>query len=173
MKFQQMFPAERVFINYMQLRSAVKIFFQHWNLLCKSNSKNLRCSYSHVIRSKKMHPLIMLCHLMWMQKETLKSRWLYKYSVHLNSSGRYLSIRNHIEMNCSTKWRYPTSYQLSIHAWCHRYLIGLHTKTWNVTINLMLEFVFLMPWQTKYGVHLVWLQRYKLQHEVYFVFVAK
>ena len=49
MKFQQMFPAERVFINYMQLRSAVKIFFQHWNLLCKSSSKTLRCSYSHVL----------------------------------------------------------------------------------------------------------------------------
>ena len=37
----------------MQLRQAVAEFFKHWNLLCKSNGKSLRCSYSHTPASKK------------------------------------------------------------------------------------------------------------------------
>ena len=57
LNFRKMFPAERVFISYVQLREAVKIFFRHWNLLCKSSSCTLRCSYSHVTRAKKNVPI--------------------------------------------------------------------------------------------------------------------
>ena len=52
--FTKMFPKDRIFINYLQLRQAVSEFFKHWNLLCKSNGKSLRCSYSHTPAKKKV-----------------------------------------------------------------------------------------------------------------------
>ena len=54
--FSKMFPKERVFINIVQLRQAVQLFFKHWNLLCKNNGKNIRCSYSHTPGTKKCTP---------------------------------------------------------------------------------------------------------------------
>ena len=45
--FRNMFPQGRQFLNHIQLREAVKIFFKHWNLLSKTSSKEIRCSFSH------------------------------------------------------------------------------------------------------------------------------
>ena len=52
--FVNMFPRNRIFLNYLQLREAVTKFMKHWNLLCKSNGKNFRCSYSHTPAKKKV-----------------------------------------------------------------------------------------------------------------------
>ena len=37
--FSKMFHKGRIFLNYLQLREAVKEFFKHWNVLSKSNGK--------------------------------------------------------------------------------------------------------------------------------------
>ena len=50
--FNKMFPQDRIFLNYLQLREAVKVFFKHWNLVSKGISSTLRCSYSHIARMK-------------------------------------------------------------------------------------------------------------------------
>ena len=51
--FRKMFPKDRLFINIIQLRQTIQLFFKHWNLLCKNNGKNIRCSYSHTPGKKK------------------------------------------------------------------------------------------------------------------------
>ena len=51
--FSKMFPEGRIFINYVQLRQAIQLFFKHWNLVCKSTSKTFRCSYSHTPACKR------------------------------------------------------------------------------------------------------------------------
>ena len=50
--FGKVFPVGRIFLNYIQLREAISIFFKHWNLLSKSNGKNIRCSFSHTTATK-------------------------------------------------------------------------------------------------------------------------
>ena len=40
--FNKMFPKERIYLNYLQLRQAVSEFFKHWNILCKSNRKSFQ-----------------------------------------------------------------------------------------------------------------------------------
>ena len=52
--FTKMFPKNRIFLNYLQLRLAVTEFLKHWNLLCKSTRKSFRCSYSHTPAKKKV-----------------------------------------------------------------------------------------------------------------------
>ena len=52
-KFIKMFPKERTFLNKIQLKEAIKVFLKHWNLLCKSNSSSIYCSYSYVTAVKK------------------------------------------------------------------------------------------------------------------------
>ena len=52
--FIKMFPKNRIFLNYLQLRLAVTAFLKHWNLLCKSTRKSFRCSYSHTPAKKKV-----------------------------------------------------------------------------------------------------------------------
>ena len=59
LNFNKMFPQDRVFLNNIQLRDAVKLFFNHWNLVCKGNSKTLRCSYSHIPAKKKQCEIIL------------------------------------------------------------------------------------------------------------------
>ena len=49
-----MFPRGRIFLNYIQLREAISEFFKHWNLLSKTNGKNIRCSYSYTPATKKL-----------------------------------------------------------------------------------------------------------------------
>ena len=56
--FNHMFPEGRVFLNMKQLRIAVKEFFQHWNLLSKSNGKSIRCSYSFTPGTKKQQKVV-------------------------------------------------------------------------------------------------------------------
>ena len=51
--FSQIFRKGRIFLNYVQLREAVSEFFKHWNLLSKTNGKNIRCSYSFTPGRKK------------------------------------------------------------------------------------------------------------------------
>ena len=52
-KFRKMFPKGRQFLNYIQLNQTIQIFFKHWNLLSKGNSKAIFCSYSHIPAQKR------------------------------------------------------------------------------------------------------------------------
>ena len=56
LNFNKIFPLGRLFLNYVQLREAVKEFFEHWNLVSKANGKKIRCSYSHTPAKKKDAP---------------------------------------------------------------------------------------------------------------------
>ena len=48
-----MFPKGRIFVNYLQLKQAIDLFFKNWKLVAKSTSKSIRCYYSHTPNKKK------------------------------------------------------------------------------------------------------------------------
>ena len=88
--FEKMFPKNRVFVNYLQLREAITEFMKHWNLLCKSSGKSFRCHYSHTPAKKKT----ITCDLVLNQDDT----------TNLKQSGNRQSTSSLVQCPFLVRW---------------------------------------------------------------------